>query len=209
VSDIFAGLRRSRILIPDNSPLSLLAMAGAEALDWLFTPGAEVCVTDMVREEALREPDDNDDQRELHRRDIAAWFERNKDRIHVQATDEGEEYRKAMEAWRRVPGTPTELKPAWKGRGERSILQILDGIEKSVGEGEAVIVLVDDRKARAAIGALENVDIDIMATETYLYWLAKRFHMNAAETAWLAIAVAAGGNAPDAPDGDPIHIFKV
>ena len=36
---------------------------------------------------------------------------------------------------------------------------------------EAVIAIVDDRKARAAIKALEDVDIDLMATETYLEWL--------------------------------------
>ena len=43
------GMATPRILIPDNTPLSLLAMAGPKALDWLFAPGAEVWVTDMVR----------------------------------------------------------------------------------------------------------------------------------------------------------------
>ncbi len=37
-----ADERRPRLLIPDNTPLSLLAMIGADALDWLFVPGAEV-----------------------------------------------------------------------------------------------------------------------------------------------------------------------
>jgi len=57
MTDIFVGMRKARILVPDNTPLSLLAMIGKQALDWLFTPGAEVWVTDMVREQALREPD--------------------------------------------------------------------------------------------------------------------------------------------------------
>ena len=109
MTDLFAGMRRARILIPDNTPLSLLAMIGPQALDWLFVPGAEVWVTDMVKEEALRDPDQGDDQREQHRNDIANWFIRNERRIHVQPTDEGEEYRKAMSAWRRVPGMPSEL----------------------------------------------------------------------------------------------------
>ena len=41
--------RRPRLLIPDNTPLSLLSMMGKEALDGLFELGAEVWVTDMVR----------------------------------------------------------------------------------------------------------------------------------------------------------------
>jgi hypothetical protein len=57
MSDIFVGMRRARILIPDNTPLSLLAMVGSDALDWLFATGAEVWVTDMVNQEALRDPD--------------------------------------------------------------------------------------------------------------------------------------------------------
>jgi hypothetical protein len=104
-SDIFKGMRRARLLIPDNTPLSLLALIGQDALDWLFKPGAEVWVTDMIKEEALRDPDD-DDQRTEHRRAIAEWFVRNEERIHIQPTDEGNEYRKAMEAWRLVPGMP-------------------------------------------------------------------------------------------------------
>ncbi len=208
MTDLFEGMRHARILIPDNTPLSLLAMVREEALDWLFAPGAEVWVTDMVREEALRDPDPGDDQRQGQRGDIAAWFERNRRRIHVQGTDEGEEYRKAMEAWRRLPDSPPDLKPAWKGRGERSIIQVLDGIERLVADGEAVIAIVDDRKARAAISILTNVDIDLMATESYIHWLATRFHVKEAETAWAAIRMAAGGKAPDAPDEDPVRIHK-
>jgi hypothetical protein len=208
MSDLFDGMRRSRILIPDNTPLSLLAMIGQAALDWLFTPGAEVWVTDMVREEALRDPDADADQREAHRRDIATWFERNKHRIHVLKTDEGEEYRKAMENWKRAGSSP-ETKPSWKGRGERSLLQVLDGVEKLVAESEVVLAIVDDRKARAAIKVLMDVDIDLMATESYIYWLAKRFHVKEAETAWTAIKIAAAGTAPNAPDEDPVHIYRV
>jgi hypothetical protein len=31
-----------RLLIPDNTPLSLLSMMGKDALDWLFELGADV-----------------------------------------------------------------------------------------------------------------------------------------------------------------------
>ena len=209
MTDIFEGMRHARILIPDNTPLSLLAMIGDEGLDWLFVPGSELWVTDMVREEALRKPDPSDDQREIHRGALADWFERNSGRIRVQTTDEGEEYRKAMEAWRRLPDAPADLKPSWKGRGERSIIQVLDGIEKLVTKGGAVITIVDDRKARAAISLLTNVDVDLIATETYIYWLWKRFRVKNTDTAWAVIKMAAGGKAPDAPYEDPVHIQRM
>src|SRR6202034_1784979 len=102
------------------TPLSLLAMVGETALDWLFVPGAEVWVTDMVREEALRVPDREDDQRDVHRGELAAWFGRSDERIHIQSTDEGEQYRDAMENWRALGSSP-ERKPRSRGRGERSV----------------------------------------------------------------------------------------
>jgi hypothetical protein len=160
----------------------------------------------MVREEATRAPDPGGDHRARQRKVIADWFERNAARLHIQETEEGAEYRKAMEAWRLVPGAPLALKPAWKGRGERSILEVLDGVERMAERGEAVFAIVDDRKARAAIRALEGVDIDLMATETFLFWLATRFEVKAASTAWEAIKLAAGGSAPDAPEEDPVHV---
>lgn len=206
MTDTFAGMGRPRLLIPDTSPLSLLAMVGREGLDWLFTPGAEVWVTDMVREEALREPDDLDDPRNRHRAAIGAWFAANAHRLRVAPTAEGEEYRKAMEAWSRLPDRPPALKPSWKGRGERSVLRVLEGVEALVGAGEAVVVLVDDRRARAAIRALDHVDIDLMATETFIDWVATRFHVVKAETAWRTIRLAAAGKAPDAPGDDPVHL---
>jgi hypothetical protein len=183
-------------------------MVGPAALDWLFAPGAEVWVTDMVKYEALRDPGEGGDRRERHRRDIANWFERNKHLIHEQPTDEGEEYRKAMEAWR-LAGMPKNLKPSWKGRGERSILEVLDGVEKSAAEGEVVIAIVDDRRARAAIKTLEDLDVDLMATETYLEWLVRRFGIKEAATAWMTIKIATDKNAPNAPYDDPVHIHKV
>ena len=64
--------RVSRLLIPDNTPLSLLAWIGGEALDWLFVVGAEVWVTDMVKAEALRDPDPGEDPRAAHRAEIVA-----------------------------------------------------------------------------------------------------------------------------------------
>ncbi|QXZ80886.1 MULTISPECIES: hypothetical protein [unclassified Rhizobium] len=45
----------------DNTPLYLLGTI--EALNWLFEPGCEVMITDMVTAEAIREPGEGWDQR--------------------------------------------------------------------------------------------------------------------------------------------------
>jgi hypothetical protein len=71
-----------------------------------------------------------------------------------------------------------------------------------------VIALVDDGRVRAAIKALNNVDIDLMGTETYLHWLAERFQVKEAETAWMAIRMAADDKVPAELDEDPVHILK-
>jgi hypothetical protein len=197
--------RRGRLLIPDTTPLSLLALLGQPALDWLFLPGAEVWITDMVEEEALRDADPGSDRQSAHRAAIRSWLKKNRTRIRTQATDAGEEYRKAMEAWM-LAGKPPHLKPTWRGRGEASILQVLDAAAKVVADGEAVVAIVDDAKARAALRVGGIVDIDIMATESFITWIAERFDVDDARTAWRTIQLAAAGKAPGAPEIDPILV---
>jgi hypothetical protein len=197
--------RRARLLIPDTTPLSLLALIGERALEWLFIPGAQVWITDMVREEILRDPDPGSDPRQAHRAAIRAWLTRNGERIGIQATEAGEEYRKAMEAWD-LAGRPPHLKPSWKGRGDASVLQVLDAATRIIAAGEAVVAIVDDRKLRAAIRLEERIDIDLMATESFIVWIAERFAVEEARTAWAAIEAAAGGRAPAAPEEDPVHV---
>jgi hypothetical protein len=196
--------RRSRILIPDTTPLSLLAMVGSDALDWLFVPKADVWISDMVRQGAVREPDPGDDQRLRHREILKQWFARNANRIHIKTTREGEEYAKAMENWR-LAGSKPELKPSWKGRGERSVLQVLEVVESVLADGEAVVVLVDDNKARIAIQLENEFDIDLMGTESFITWMHEKFKMPNSQNAWAAIRIAAGNNVPETRDGDPIH----
>lgn len=197
--------RRQRLLIPDATPISLLALIGESALDWLFVPGVDVWVTDMVREETVREPGPGSDQRPAHRAAIQRWFKRNEHRIRIQTTDAGDEYRKAMEAWELIGRRP-DLKPSWKGRGDASILQALDAAAKSVDHGEAVVAIVDDKQLRAALRISNKVDIDLMATESFVAWMAGKFGIREADTAWEAITVAAGGKAPPAPEEDPVYI---
>ena len=195
--------RKSRILIPDNTPLSVLSLLGGEALDWLFVPEVEVWVTDLVREEAVRDPDPGSDTRTEQRRDLRQWFERNARRIHVQPTEAGAEYRKAMKVWE-LAGSPSELKPSWAGRGETSIIQILDGIENVLQEGEAVVVIMDDRKARAALRAL-NHDLDMMCTESFVAWMVERFAIPEAKTAWQTIGLIMG---PTARGEGPLEVKR-
>jgi hypothetical protein len=179
-------------------------MVGADALDWLFVPNADVWILDMVKEEAVRDPDPGDDQRLLHRPVLRDWFARNENRIHIKATSEGEEYAKAMMTWQ-LAGSKPELKPSWRGRGERSVLQVLEVVEAILEDGEAAVVLVDDTKARVAIQLENEFDIDVMGTESFITWMHEKFKVPNAENAWAAIKIAAGNNVPKPREDDPVH----
>lgn len=88
------GDRRPKILIPDNTPLTLLG--SIKALDWLFVPGCEVWMTDMVIEEALREPGDDKDQRNEARSYVRSWVHINRHRIKRVTTATGAKYQEDM-----------------------------------------------------------------------------------------------------------------
>jgi hypothetical protein len=200
--------RRARILIPDNTPLSLLAMVGRDALDWLFVPGAEVWVTDMVRHEALRDPGPGDGPRKEHRQALQDWFTDNAHRLRIEVTSEGRDYERAMRNWIRAGRVP-EDRPSWTDRGERSMRQALAVTRNLIENGESVLLLVDDRAARALLAQAaqtEGLNADLMATETFLALLEQDFGVAAAGAAWQAIHIAASGNEPAAPEPDPIHI---
>ena len=66
-------IRSPKFLIMDNTPLSLLG--AIDALDWFFEPGCDVWITDLVLEEATREPGEGRDQRRATRNYIANWIE--------------------------------------------------------------------------------------------------------------------------------------
>jgi hypothetical protein len=75
-----------------------------------------------------------------------------------------------------------------------------------LADGEAVVVLVDDNKARIAIQLGHEFDIDLMATESLITWMRDGFRMPNAENAWAAIRIAAGNNVPDTRDDDPVYL---
>ena len=202
--------RVPRLLIPDNTPLSLLSMIGREALDWLFAPGVEIWVTDMVRHEAFRDPGPGDDQRTEQREALRAWFADNSNRIGIQPTPEGRDYEREMRNWVRG-GKVLEDKPSWRNRGERSIRDVMSVVSQIVAEGETVVLLVDDRSARALViqeARMEGVEADLMATETFLTLIERDYGIADACDAWMQIGVAAGGRQPNAPMRDPVYIRK-
>lgn len=201
--------RKPRILIADNTPLSVLSLLGSEGLDWLFVPGADVWITDMVKEEAVRNPDSDRDQRTGQREILAKWFADNSDRIHEQPTVEGEEYHKAMTNWREA-GSKPDSKPSWANRGDRSILSAMTVIDGLVQDGEAIVAIMDDRKVRAALSVME-LDMDMMSTETFVIWMSETFGMKGANTAWQTIKLIMGDNLPTLRPGDdePVSTFKI
>jgi hypothetical protein len=81
-------------------------------------------------------------------------------------------------------------------------------VESALADGDAVVVLVDDNKARIAIQLGHEFDIDLMGTESFVTWMRDRFRMPNAENAWAAIRVAAGNNVPETRDDDPVYVRK-
>ncbi|MDX3925541.1 MAG: hypothetical protein QHC90_06995 [Shinella sp.] len=188
----------------DNTPLSLLGCI--EALDWLFEPGCDVMITDLVLAEATREPGEGRDQRRGTRGYISRWLSANQNRLTVLETPEGVRYRREMELWDRA-GRPEELRPRWSDRGERSLLEAIKTINAALTTGEAIIALVDDRDARDAIRAV-RADIDMMGTQTFIRWIAEDYAIGEAETAWPAILLATNGNADAGDNEDPVYIRR-
>jgi hypothetical protein len=202
------------LLIPDATPLSLLAMAGTDALDYLFVPGVDVWITDMVQIEVTRDPDPGDDPRTSQRKALKEWFERNSNRIGIQVTNEGVDYKVAMANWLDAGANP-DRKPRWKGLGEDSIRSKLQSVDEFRGKNEKVVILVDDRNARTAFSLMENRNFDLLATRSFLYEIETVFGVTNATDFWPTIKMAAGKNehgkdkAPEPPPADPLKIRQI
>jgi hypothetical protein len=204
--------RIQKIIIPDTTPISLLGALGE--LDWLFVPGCELWITDMVMDEATRDPGEDKDRRTETRSHIASWITQNRHRIKRLTTPEGERYRRDMAAYERaaevwrMAGRPAGLEPQppdWSDRGEASVLRAVTMADRVLTLGEGVVVLADDRDARAAL-RLKRADIDLMGTQTFTRWMAEDFHIPEAETAWATIALLSDFKADPGDDEDPVYI---
>jgi hypothetical protein len=164
----------------------------------------------MVRAEALREPERGGDRRTEQRAALQTWLAANAGRIRIQATPEGGEYERGMRNWVRG-GRVAEDKPGWRGRGERSMQDLLPVLEQLLEDGESVVLLVDDRPARALLiqaARLGGVDVDMMATESFLAMLEQDYGVVVAKDAWNAISLAAGAKVPAAPVPDPVYVRR-
>jgi hypothetical protein len=165
----------------------------------------------MVRTEALRTPNQGDDRRTEQRATLEAWFSRNAGRIHIQPTRLGEDHARNMRNWVGGGGRP-EDRPVSRNLGELTIAALLPIVNQSIGAGEALMLMVDDRAARALLAQAaqtEGLDADIMATETFLRYIAEDFGQMKAATAWQAISLASGGRHPESPRTDPVLIRKL
>ena len=209
--------RRPAILVSDTGPLSLLGTVPG-ALNWLFVPGCEVWIPDIILDEVLRDPGEGKDQRIGHRAEISFWLQSNRYRIRRLETRIGRRYaaemwsyENAMDLWRLAgsPGDREPLHPEWKDRGDHSVWIGVNIASDALAAGEAVIALADDRDVRAAIEARARqkkaAAIDLMGTQTFIQWMAEDFAVEAALTAWDAIAAAREGKVPvfNAESGDP------
>jgi hypothetical protein len=197
-----------RLLIPDNTPLSLLSMMGKDALNWLFELGAEVWVTDMVQAEALRDPEPGANQRRDQRAALKEWFRENGNRIRIQPTQDGGDYQREMRNWDRG-GRVAADKPSWRNRGEVSLSEVIPIAANLVASGETLVLLVDDRAARAMLLAAIQTHVlnaDIMATQTFIDILDRDFGLVEAATAWQTVSLAADGDVPMPYNPDPIIV---
>ncbi|KAA0695428.1 hypothetical protein DTW90_22970 [Neorhizobium sp. P12A] len=196
--------RTPRFLIMDNTPLSLLGTI--EALDWLFEPGCDVMITDMVIAEAIREPGESRDQRRNARAYVAGWLKSNRERITVLATVEGQRYEREMRLWERA-GKPDDLRPDWSDRGERSVFSAVQDLKAALAQTEEIVVIMDDRDGRDAVRAV-RADIALMGTRTFIRWMAEDFGIESAATAWQVIRMATADTADEGEEEDPVYIRR-
>ena len=153
--------RRPAILVSDAAPLSLLATIPG-ALHWLFVPGCEVWIPDIILDEAFRNPEEGKDQRIERRAEVAGWAQRNRYRIKRLETRIGkrydaemQNYGNAMDLWQRAGSSADlePLRPEWADRGDQSVWVGVNMTNDELATGESVIALADDHNIRAAIEA--------------------------------------------------------
>jgi uncharacterized protein YheU (UPF0270 family) len=195
--------KKPKLLIMDNGPISCLSNIDG-ALDWFFTPGCDVWMTDMVLVEARRGSPPGGRVRKAAKSYFEEWFRENKFRIKVVPTKEGQAYAKAMKLWE-MAGSPDEDKPESSDYGEASILSKLRTIRNLLNEGETVIVVMDDRDGRAAVKGLQS-NVDLMGTRTFIAMMDEDYHIKEAATAWSALVLILREELDYGEDDDPVYV---
>lgn len=79
-----------------------------------------------------------------------------------------------------------------------------------VASGETLVLIVDDRAARAMpLAAIQTqaLNADIMATQTFIDILERDFGLVEAANAWQTVRLAADGDVPVPYSPDPIIVW--
>lgn len=171
--------KQPTLLVPDNGPMS--ALSAIQCLDWLLLPGIPVRITDQVADEATRNPD------LPWARETCEWIVRNvvAERISIAYTDTGFDYRQQFDAWI-AGGMNPEKRPRSRNLGEAAILELMRSLEREWRGDRKGIVLVDERYARKALGAIE-ANIDIVSTRAFFRVLSQDYGLNDTTSAWLQV----------------------
>jgi hypothetical protein len=162
-----------RFVIADTTPISVLSLLGRNGLDLLLATGAELVITDVVRDELLEAPGPGADVSAERRNEINAWIRQQMadGRLREMPTSAGRLYRAALVGWQ-ASGSPVGLRPSRKDLGEASIVGLLSALTEEAGPQRTTFVIMDDRRGRAAVRALAVANIDLMGTAAYLRVLA-------------------------------------
>ena len=164
------------LLVPDNGPLSALSSIGC--LDWLLLPGIPVKITDQVADEATRNTD------LPWARETCDWIVRNvvAGRVSISYTDTGFDYRQQVDAWV-AGGMDPDKAPRSRNLGEAAILELMRSLETECRGDRKAIVLVDERYARKALGALD-ANIDIVSSRAFFRVLTEDYGLNDTSSYW-------------------------
>jgi hypothetical protein len=181
---LVSGDKHPIFLIPDNTPMA--ALGCIDKLDWLIVPGVPVAITDQVADEATRNTD------LPWTAGTHEWIVRNvvQGRVSIAYTDTGFDYRQQFDSWAR-DDMPPERHPRSKHLGEASILELMVRLEERARGKNKAIVLVDERRARKALGTLD-ANLDIVSTRAFFEVMATDYRINDALDLWPEVLARIG-----------------
>jgi hypothetical protein len=164
------------ILVPDNSPVTALSAIGK--LDWFLIPGVPVKITDQVADEATRNQD------LPWAGETCRWIVEHvlDGRVEIAYTDTGFDHRQQFDAWV-AGGMDPARAPRGRNLGEASILELMTALENEARGDKKAIVLIDERRARKALGTLD-ANLDIVSTRAFFNVLAIDYGLNDTSGYW-------------------------
>jgi hypothetical protein len=164
------------ILVPDHSPVTALSAIGK--LDWLLIPGVPVKITDQVADEATRNAN------LPWAGETCRWIVNHilDGRVEIAYTDTGFDHRQQFDTWV-AGGMDPKRAPRGRNLGEASILELMTDLENEARGDKKAIVLIDERRARKALGTLD-ANLDIVSTRAFFKVLAVDYGLNDTSGYW-------------------------